>query len=185
MTGADWLHYALARLGWPGAAGLLLLAAAGLLQALAVEPLHAARATLAQRSARLAQTTPPQHRSEAPPAAPFSATLPGAERMPEAVARLFAAARHAGLSLQQGAYRPAGEKASRLLSYQISLPVSGDYPAVRAFVAEVLEREPSLALAGLRLLRSDMNQGEIEAELRFTLYLGGADASSAQREAAQ
>jgi hypothetical protein len=53
------------------------------------------------------------------------------------------------------------------------LPVTGDYPAVRAFVAEALEREPSLALDGMRLVRESMDLGEIEAELRFTLYLGG------------
>jgi hypothetical protein len=60
------------------------------------------------------------------------------------------------------------------MRYQINLPVTGNYPAVRAFVAEALEREPSLALDGMRLTRERMDSGEIEAELRFTLYLGGA-----------
>jgi hypothetical protein len=175
----DWLRYALARLGWPGVAGLTLLAAAWLAQSLEVQSMRNANMAMQQRAERLAKQVLPAREIEATRQAALSATLPGAERMPEAVARLFAAAKHAGLTLQQGAYRAVGDKAggeksSGLSRYQISLPVTGDYPAVRAFVAEALEREPGLALDGMRLARERMDLGEIDAELRFTLYLGGA-----------
>lgn len=179
-----WLSYGLVRLGWPGAAGLALLLAAGVLQGLEVQPLRDANLAMQQRAERLAKQARPPRENEAARPADLSATLPGAERMPEAVARLFAAANHAGLTLQQGAYRAVGDKAAGektasdktngLARYQISLPVTGNYPAVRAFVAEALEREPSLALDGMRLSRERMDSGEIDAELRFTLYLGGA-----------
>jgi hypothetical protein len=78
------------------------------------------------------------------------------------------------LTLKQGIYRSAGEKSSGMLRYQISLPVTGNYPAIRAFVAESLERESSLALDGLRLARTSMDSDVIEAELRFTLFVGRA-----------
>jgi hypothetical protein len=174
----DRLHYALAWLGWPGVAGLLLLMAAGLAQSLQVEPLRVASAELQRQAEHLTRQASSAREINMPRQAELVATLPGIERMPEAVARLFAAAKHAGLILQQGAYRTVGdkqgkEKSSDLSRYQISLPVTGDYPAVRAFVAEALEREPSLALDGMRLVRERMDLGEIEAELRFTLYLGG------------
>ena len=180
----DWLRYALANLGWPGAAGLMLLTAAWLVQELDVQPMREARVVLEQRAAHLAKQVRPVSDIEATQRAALSATLPGAERMPEAVARLFSAATHAGLILQKGAYRSVGDKPGAeksgsqelkgLMRYQINLPVTGNYPAVRAFVAEALEREPSLALDGMRLTRERMDNGEIEAELRFTLYLGGA-----------
>lgn len=175
----DRLRYALARLGWPGAAGLALLAAAWLLHGLEVEPMQAASLAMEQRAEHLAKRARPARASESTQLAALSATLPGAERMPEAIAHLFSAATHAGLTLQQGAYRAVGEKSgslqpNSLVRYQISLPVNGDYPAVRAFVAEALEREPSLALDAIRLTRERMGAGEIDAELRFTLYLGGA-----------
>lgn len=175
----DWLRYALARLAWPGAAGLALLAAAWLLHGLEVEPMRAAGMEMAQRADHLTKRARPVREAESAQLAALSATLPGAERMPEAIAHLFSAAKHAGLTLQQGAYRAVGEKSgspqpNSLLRYQISLPVKGDYPAVRAFVAEALEREPSLALDAIRLTREHMGAGEIDAELRFTLYLGGA-----------
>ncbi len=175
----DWLRYGLARLGWPGSVGLALLLAAGLLHGLEVRPMRDANLNLQQRAAGLAKQVRPARATEAAKPADLSVTLPGTERMPEAVARLFAAARHAGLTLQQGAYRsvgekPAGQNPNGLLRYQISLPVTGEYPAVRAFVAEALEREPSLALDGMRLAREGMDQSEVDAELRFTLYLGSA-----------
>lgn len=175
----DWLRYALARLGWPGAAGLALLAAAWLAHGLEVAPMRAAGMEMAQRAEHLAKQARPPRETEATLPAALSATLPGAERMPEAIAHLFSAAKHAGLTLQQGAYRAVGEKSggpqpNGLVRYQISLPVAGEYPAVRAFVAEALEREPSLALDGMRLARERMDTDEIDAELRFTLYLGGA-----------
>lgn len=186
----DRLHYALAWLGWPGVAGLLLLTSAGLVQSLQVEPMRVASAELQQQVEHLAKPASSAREIKTPRQAELGATLPGIERMPEAVARLFSAAKHAGLTLQQGAYRavgdvvgnavgnavgnnPGADKFSPLSRYQISLPVTGDYPAVRAFVAEALEREPSLALDGMRLVRERMDIGEIDAELRFTLYLGG------------
>lgn len=175
----DRVNYALAWLGWPGVTGLLLLMAAWLAQSQYVEPMRVNGIAMQQRAQHLSEQKRPLHTIEVARQVELSATLPGAERMPEAVARLFSAANHAGLTLQQGAYRAVGdkpdaEKSGDLSRYQISLPVTGDYPAVRAFVAEALEREPSLALDGLRLVRERMDLAEIDAELRFTLYLGGA-----------
>jgi hypothetical protein len=184
----DWLHYALARLSWPGALGLALLLAAGLLQTLHIAPLRDASLDLQQRAERLARIGPPPVLDVTPKVIELSATLPAAEQMPQAIADLFNAARHAGLSLRQGSYRAVGDKtgvkskpgsspppaAASMLRYQISLPVQGDYPAVRGFVTEALEQQPSLALDGMRLQRDLIGNAQIDAELRFTLYLGAA-----------
>ncbi len=175
----DWLRYGLAKLAWPGSLGLFLLAAAGLLYGLEVLPMQDTNQTLQQRAERLVKQVRPVHELEVMRPVELSATLPGAERMPDAVTRLFTAAQHAGLTLQQGSYRtvgdkPAGDQSHALARYQINLPITGDYPAVRAFVAEALEREPSLALDGMRLARSGMESAEIDAELRFTLYMGSS-----------
>jgi hypothetical protein len=171
MRGVDWLRYAQAWLGWPGTAGIALLAGAALLYVAQVQPLQSDSLEL-QRQAEQMAKAPPVTPDASLKAATLSVSLPAAEQMPESVARMFSAARHAGLSLEQGVYRAASEKSSRLLRYQISLPVNGDYPAVRAFVAEALEREPSLALDSLRMKRDALDQGVVDADLRFTLYLG-------------
>ena len=184
----DWIQYALARLSWPGALGLSLLVAAGLLQTLHITPLHDASLDLQQRAERLARIGPPPVVDAAPKVVDLSATLPAAEEIPQAIADLFNAARHAGLTLRQGSYRAVGDKtgvkskpesnpqaaAGGMLRYQISLPVQGDYPAVRGFVTEALEQQPSLALDSMRLQRDLIGNAQIDAELRFTLYLGAS-----------
>ena len=170
--GVDWLRYAQAWLGWPGTAGIALLAGAALLYVAQVQPLQSDSVELQRQAEQMAKAPPPVTPDATLKAASLSVSLPAAEQMPESVARLFSAARHAGLSLEQGVYRAASEKSSRLLRYQISLPVNGDYPAVRAFIAEALEREPGLALDSLRMKRDTLDQGVVDADLRFTLYLG-------------
>ncbi len=202
LRGQDWLHYALARLSWPGALGLVLLIAAGLLQTLHIAPLRDASRDLQQRAERLARTGPPPVLDVSPKVVNLSATLPTAEQMPQAIADLFNAARHAGLSLQQGSYRAEVDKSTSsprptsnpksnltpppspiaapgsLFRYRISLPVQGEYPAIRSFVSEALEQQPSLALDGMRLQRDLIGNAQIEAELRFTLYLGAPSAGA-------
>jgi hypothetical protein len=168
----DWLRYFVALSGWPGSLGLALLVSAWMVHGLDVQPKIDAGVEMEQRAERLAKRGRPAHEVDVVRPVALSENLPGAKRIPEAVARLFAAATHAGLSLKQGIYRPAGEKSSGMMRYQISLPVTGNYPAIRAFIAESLERESSLALDGLRLARTSMDSDVVDAELRFTLFLG-------------
>lgn len=165
----DWLAYAANRLGWPGLVGLgLLLAAVGLdrFQAL---PLELEAADLEARAERLARQ--PRPAAAMAPSGALADSLPSGANAPEGVARLFAAATHAGLSLEQGTYRPVGAKEGGPRRYQITLPVSGDYPALRAFLAETLERQPGLALDSLVLTRESMADATVEARLSLTLYL--------------
>ncbi len=163
----DWLAYAAARLGWPGLVGLGLLLAALGLDRFHVLPLENETADLEAKAERLAHQ--PRSIAVTPPIALMD-SLPAGANAPEGVAQLFAAASHAGLSLEQGSYRPAGAKESGPKRYQITLPVNGDYPALRAFLAEALERQPGLALDSLVLTRESMDSPALEARLSLTLY---------------
>ena len=89
------------------------------------------------------------------------------------VDRLFAAAEKAGVSLEEGRYLESRDPESGLDRLAIVLPVAGRYPALRAFLANALEGEPSLALEGLRLSRDGIGESEVQAEVRFVLFLGG------------
>lgn len=169
----DWLAWLAARLAWPGLLGLALLLAAGAAQLWLTRPMHSEARDLAARAERLAARPAPP----APTAAQLEARRPLAERLPEAdrdaeiLAGLFAAAGRAGLSLDQGNYRLTVDRIAGLQRQQITLPVAGDYPAIRAFVAHALARHPSLALDGLQLARDGIGAGQVRATLRFTLYL--------------
>ena len=164
----DWLAYVIARLGWPGLLGLGLLVAAVLLDRYQVQPLATKAAELGVRAERLSRQPRP---IIAPPPEALADRLPTDADAPEGVARLFAAAKHAGLSLEQGSYRPAGDKGAGLRRYQITLPVTGEYPAIRSFLAEALERQPGLALDSLALSRETFASAEVKARLGLTFYL--------------
>jgi len=84
---------------------------------------------------------------------------------------LFDAADKAGLKLDQGEYRLTEVKDAHLRRYQLSLPVYGGYPEIRAFVAQALNTDPALALNAIQLRRDRIESPDLEALLNFTLYL--------------
>lgn len=162
----DWLAYGAERLGWPGLLGLALLLAALGLDRFQVLPMEDQAARLEARLASMASR--PRGPAEMPaPADPIGNLALGADA-PQAVARLFAAATHAGLRLEQGSYRPSGGGPRR---YQIALPLNGEYPAIRAFLGEALERQPGLALDSLSLARENIASPALKARLGLTFYL--------------
>jgi len=164
-----WLDYAAGHLGRPGLLGLgLLLAALGVDRLLTLPLEEAVRDGEARLQHLAAQPRPDRL---ATTAASLSARLPAGAAAPEGVSRLFAAAGHAGLHLQEGSYRVLVQPGGGLRRYQITLPVRGSYPAIRAFLAEALERRPDLALDSLALRRENIGGPEVEARLGLTLFL--------------
>lgn len=170
--GLDRLRFHLGRLGRVGAAGALLAVASLAYHAAAVQPRAAAvtaqrlhnaatlRAAEAERAAASAAATAGE--AGQPTLAPAAAA---------ALRRLFDAAEAAGLDLPQGEYRLTEIQDAHLRRYQLSLPVAGSYPAIRAFMAAALGADPALALAGVQLRRERIEAHELDALLNFVLYL--------------
>jgi hypothetical protein len=157
------IQFQFARLGWPGALGAGLLLAALASDPLFTTPLEETVQAGQAEAARRALLPVAAERVRKPLALPR-------DRAEAALPRLFAAARHHGLLLDEGRYAEAGkmEENRRL---RIDLPVSGTYPALRAFLAELLDENPALALENLELARDDIAATELEARLRFVLNL--------------
>ena len=158
---------------WPQAAGASMLLAALALWAFALRPLAADNQRLEDEAAE-AQRRP---RSLVPaaegPVAQFrayEARLPRAEAAVEMASRIYQAGMNNGLALPTGEYRLERLPDERLLRYRINLPVSGSYPQIRAFVLEVLRTVPAAALDDIQL-RRDASGAQLEARLRFSLYL--------------
>jgi hypothetical protein len=74
-----------------------------------------------------------------------------------------------GLFVERTDYR--FEHSPTLNAYHIDLPLKGDYPNVRAFLDKALSSHGTLALQGLHLSREDIKSRNIDARLRFTLYM--------------
>lgn len=164
----DILLYRAQRLGRAGGLGAALIAAALIAEAGLVRPMQAERAELAVRNERLFQENRAQARAQenaqAQPALPLS---PAAEA---ALRQLFQAAEEEGLSLDQGDYRLTDESGTAR-RYQLTLPVTGSYPAIRAFLAKALNNDHALALNAVQLRREAIEEADLDAVLRFTLYL--------------
>lgn len=168
----DDVWFYLGRLGWAGAVGAALIVGSLAYDAAVVRPREAAleaqlsrneQARLAAEALRAAATAEADAGVAGQPAlAPAAAA---------ALRRLFDAASGAGLELAQGEYRLTEVKEAQLRRYQVSLPVAGGYPEIRAFVARALNADPALALTAIQLRRERIESPDLEAQLNFTLYL--------------
>ena len=169
----EWLPRAawtIGRTGRPGLAGLALLLAAAvflvsthLKVAAEVETLRAGLAAA---------------QGQAPAAAADKRAAPAAERrelparaeMPAILRQLFAKATHARLAIDTGKYEIDSTKTSSVVRHQISFPVSGPYPQIRAFIDATLSAMPEVALSDLVLERKSIADGSVDAQIRMTVF---------------
>ena len=101
----------------------------------------------------------------------FQETLGEKQYAEQHVKTLFGLAAKAGLSLNQGEYKFGYDKASRVTTYQITLPVKGSYQAIWQFVLGALRELPFAALDDIGFRRENIGDTQVEARMRFTLYL--------------
>ncbi|CDG84579.1 hypothetical protein [Janthinobacterium agaricidamnosum] len=98
------------------------------------------------------------------------------------VKTLFDLAAKSGLTLSQGEYKSAYDKASRVSTYQVVLPVKGSYQALWSFGLQALRAVPFASLDELSFRREQIADTSLEARLRLTFYLkdGAPQASGEQ-----
>lgn len=104
----------------------------------------------------------------------FYATLGTRQAAVEQVRSLFNHAREAGIALEKGEYKSAYSTNSRSYSYQVLLPVTGSYGAIRRFCEKVLLAIPFASLDEITFRRDAVAAGALQAKLQFTLHLGDA-----------
>jgi len=75
------------------------------------------------------------------------------------------------LALPSGDYKLSESKNLRLLRYEIHFPVRGSYAQVYSLIAASLNAMPNLALDEIAIKRDSRLANEVEAQLRFSLYL--------------
>lgn len=90
---------------------------------------------------------------------------------------LFVEAGKAGIPLQQGDYSLVPDAEGEYSKLQISLPVKGTYPQIRAYLHALLEKLPALSLDEISFRRDSIKSTTVEARLRLTLYVKMTDKS--------
>lgn len=166
------------RLGWPGVLGICLIVIALIYAVLVVVPatvgLH--RETSIPFGAAQPPATQPDdigdrsnggsHEVEA-----FRQGLPGQMDATSAINRIYALANAEGITLKRGEYSMGIDAKSRLVRYQMTLPLVGSYPQLRRFIHAVMLAIPAVALEDIDLRRDDIGTTQLEGRIRLTLYL--------------
>jgi Tfp pilus assembly protein PilO len=169
----EWLPRAawtINRTGRPGLVGIALLLAAALFlfstHLKVVAEVEALRADLAaaQSQSRMA---PPD--KIAVPATALRA-LPARTDMPAILRQLFGEVARARLAVNTAKYEINATKSNGVVRHQIAFPVTGPYPQIRAFIDTTLATMPTVALSDLVLERKSIADGNVEAQIRMTIY---------------
>jgi hypothetical protein len=166
-------------LGWPGVAGLGLLAFCLVVYLSALLPAqHRLAEMLAQAGSlreQLAKSKTMQMAIPAPEArlTDFYHFFPAHVATPDQLEKLYAAAEASGIALEQGDYRPVSGKSDKLERYQITLPVRGSYTQIRKFIGRLLADLPAASLDGVSFQRQKISDTQVESQIKFTLYREG------------
>jgi len=160
--------------GSAGVAGVALMVFAVAFYFGANSSLHNAVADL-QSTLDTAQSvrTGPRSAAPAPPSElqAFVKGLPMRSELPALTGLIVAQAAAAGISLERGTYDFTVSHSGSLVRARMSFPVHGRYTDIRRFIDGTLAALPDAAIDGLRFERKDVGAAEIDADIRFALYL--------------
>ncbi|MBS1190542.1 MAG: hypothetical protein H6R10_2334 [Rhodocyclaceae bacterium] len=176
MTPRAWLLRRWRRiLGTPGLAGIGLLflgvvfwAGVSLPERLQVGGLER---QVAAAKARAAGPGRPGPQGAETQLAAFYNGFPSRGTAPAWLQKIYAAGEQFSLNLEKAEYRQTLDRNSRLLAYQIDLPVRGSYVQIREFIRVALAEVPTLALRDLQIRRAAIGESLVDAQIRFILYL--------------
>lgn len=167
----------LIRAGWLPVMAVACLTAAAMLHFVAV-PHVETRTTASQRQLAELQAG---HESSAPSQvlaaryADIRAQLASSEDRGDLLKSLFKIAAENGVTLAQADYRVQSDPECACQRLQITLPVRGTYPRVRAFIDAALAAMSALSLDEISLRRESVKSPNVEAQLRLSLFLRAGD----------
>ena len=153
------------RIGFAGLASIALLAAALAFSNFVVKPLQEKNQSLtdsAGRQARKADTSVSGDKVAA-----VYEFLQKDEEITDWLAKLHGIGVATGVQLKSANYRTQKTE-SRIVRYEMVLPVAGSYTQIRDFLKRSLAEIPLLSLDSLTLKRAD---NAIQAEMRLTLHM--------------
>lgn len=101
----------------------------------------------------------------------FVAGLPDAKATSAILAEIYQAAAEQRISLARAEYQMANGSDPAFQLYQITVPVHGHYVEIRRFIRSALARVPHMALDEAGFRRKAIGEGQVDARLRFTVYL--------------
>lgn len=102
----------------------------------------------------------------------FKTHIPPKNQFPRLLGGIFDTAASDSVSVRTVNYRPMVVKENpALLSYGLSLSVSGSYAAVKNFLADMQKNEELVILDGMAMTNNDPYEENIVMDLHVTVYL--------------
>ena len=124
------------------------------------------------QAARAGQTDPVVlHRQGAADLEKLKTKIPEKRQFARVLSDLFEAAASSSVEVGTISYKPVTLKEEALLSYQLSLSVSGRYAAVKSYLADLQKNPELLVVDTIAFSNSDILVEKVVMDLRITVYL--------------
>ena len=103
--------------------------------------------------------------------AAFYQSFPSEKGLPDLLEKLYQASAAQNVILERGEYNLLRYGSDRLVRYEVTLPVKGDYIHIRNFLSRLLADVPNISLDSVDLERRKISDSVIDARLKITYYL--------------
>ena len=154
------------QIGLAGVLGICLLAAALAFSNLVIHPLEARGARLQDKASRKG----PAVQAGADKVAAVYEYLTREQETTDWLAKLHAIGAATGVQLKSASYKTQ-KTDTRIVRYEIVLPVAGNYGQIREFLKRSVAEIPVLSVDQMTLKREAKNENLIQAEMRLTLHM--------------
>ncbi|MBI5483411.1 MAG: type 4a pilus biogenesis protein PilO [Deltaproteobacteria bacterium] len=101
----------------------------------------------------------------------LNARIPAKREFARVLSDLLETASDNGVATDAISYKASTVKDEALLSYQLSLAVSGNYAAVKSFLSDLRQNPELVIIEGLSLTNKDLFVEHVVMNLNLTLYL--------------
>lgn len=165
-------------LGWPGVVGIGLLSVCPALYVSAILPAREELASVrhgvlalreqlknAGRGGESGRRTPEEQ------LAGFYRMFPDGGNLPAHLEKMFALAQEEGIWLDKGEYKVIRGREGKLVSFQVTLPLKGEYLRIRKYLAALRSGIPVLSLQQVEFKRQKVGDPVVEANIRLALHL--------------
>lgn len=160
------------RLGWAWPVAMLLGASADAMYWGVVRP-QSARIVLSQAALQQSPREQAMSTKALVQASDVRAVIAASASSDEIVAQMATLAQAEGIALSQSEYQYQAMADASIVQIQVTQPVHAAYPQVRRYVEAVLRSVPNAALDELAARRDNVNQAQLDARLRWSVWLPG------------
>jgi Tfp pilus assembly protein PilO len=101
----------------------------------------------------------------------FNRQFAKVDQLPDQLDAMFRLAEGNGLLINRGEYTLVEKTQGTLRRFEVTIPISGSYLPLRAFVLDILDKMPTVSLADMTLERENIADGQVKATVRLVFFI--------------